>query len=228
MNKKQKYYVVWKGRRTGIFQTWDEAKAQVNGFAGARYKAFNTRAEAEAAFRHGSARTERVGAEWVATEPGSAATPRYVAPRARWQQLRLLGIEPPLLPSYCADAACAANPGVLEYRAVKTETGEILFARGPFPEGTNNIGEFLALVETLIILRERNDASPIYSDSRNAINWVRVKKCKTQLLPNTRNAELFERIERAEEWLHANVYPNKILKWDTKNWGEIPADYGRK
>ena len=215
MQRKQKFYVVWKGRRAGIFSTWAEAEAQVKGFAGAQYKAFNTRAEAEAAFGRGR----------VVREPREAYGAK---PNERWQQLRLLGIEPPLLPSYCADAACAGNPGVLEYRAVKTETGEILFARGPFPEGTNNIGEFLALVETLIILRERNDASPVYSDSRNAINWVRGKKCKTQLLPNTRNAKLFERIERAEEWLHANVYPNKILKWDTKNWGEIPADYGRK
>ncbi|TAH48837.1 MAG: ribonuclease H [Chloroflexota bacterium] len=218
MNKKQKYYVVWKGRRAGIFSTWAEAEAQVKGFAGAQFKAFSSRAEADAAFRNGR----------VATEPGSVATPRSVTPSARWHQLRLIGIPSPIQPSYCADAACAGNPGVMEYRAVKTETGEILFARGPFPEGTNNIGEFLALVETLQILRERNDASPIYSDSRNAINWVKAKTCKTQLSENSRNAELFERIERAEEWLRENSYANKILKWDTENWGEIPADYGRK
>ncbi len=215
MNRKQKFYVVWKGRRTGIFTTWDEASAQVNGFAGAQYKAFNTRAEAEAAFGAGHAVRER-RAEYNAQ------------PNMRWKQLRLLGIAPPILQSYCADAACAGNPGVMEYRAVKTETGEILFERGPFPEGTNNIGEFLAIVETLMLLREQNDASPIYSDSRNALAWVAAKRCKTQLPRSRRNANLFERIARAEEWLHAHVYPNKILKWRTQEWGEVPADYGRK
>lgn len=230
--KSRKYYVVWKGRRAGIFTTWAEAEAQIKGFAGARHKAFNTRAEAEAAFGN--------RAKWVASEPGSDAThsgpgsdathsvlTHSIVPRARWQQLRLRDIEPPILPSYCADAACSGNPGALEYRAVNTETGATLFNK-KFPEGTNNIGEFLALAETLMILRERRDVAPIYSDSRIAINWVRAKRCKTRLLINTRNAELFERIERAEKWLRAHKYPNKILKWDTKEWGEIPADYGRK
>ncbi len=249
--KSRKYYVVWKGRRAGIFTTWAEAEAQVKGFAGARHKAFNTRAEAEAASRN-QTETKRAGTERrVGTEPGSVPThsvpthsvpthsvpthsvpthsvPTHsVPPRARWQQLRSHDIASPILPSYCADAACSGNPGALEYRAVNTETGAILFNEN-FPEGTNNIGEFLALVDTLRILRERQDAAPIYSDSRIAINWVKSKRCKTQLTPHTRNAELFERIERAEEWLRAHKYPNKILKWDTKEWGEIPADYGRK
>lgn len=212
MGGKQKFYVVWKGRRTGIFITWEEASAQVHGFPGAQYKSFGTRAEAESAFRAG--RTPTVAAN---------------APvRDRWKQLRLLGIEPPGVPSYCADAACSGNPGVMEYRSVKTETGEVLFARGPFFEGTNNIGEFLGIVETLMVLREQNDASPVYSDSRNALAWVQAKQCKTQLLPNPRNADVFERIRQAEAWLRKNSYPNKLLKWRTEEWGEIPADYGRK
>lgn len=213
--KTQKFYVVWKGRKTGIFGTWDEASAQVNGFAGAQYKAFATRAEAEAALAQGRLVTP-ARVEFTAT------------PSARWKQMRLLGIEPPIVPSYCADAACSSNPGVMEYRAVKTENGELLFARGPFPEGTNNIGEFLGIVETLELLNKAKDSSPVYSDSRNALAWVAAKKCKTQLEPNARNAALFERIAHAEKWLKTNVYPNRILKWRTEEWGEIPADYGRK
>jgi len=214
-NKTQKFYVVWKGRKTGIFGTWDEASAQVNGFPGAEYKAFGTRAEAEAAFEQGRlVQTPR-------TDYGAT-------PSARWTQMRLLGIEPPLVPSYCADASSIGNPGVMEYRAVKTENGELLFARGPFPEGTNNIGEFLGIVETLELLKKAGDTLPVYSDSRNAIAWVAAKQCKTQLVKNARNAELFERIARAEKWLKTNVYPNRILKWRTEEWGEIPADYGRK
>jgi ribonuclease HI len=215
MSGKQKFYVVWKGRKTGIFTTWEQASAQVNGFPGAQYKSFTTRAEAEAAFKAGHALREQQ-AEY------------RTAPQARWKQLRLLGIEPPILPSYCADAASGGNPGVMEYRAVKTESGELVFARGPFPEGTNNIGEFLGIVETLILLHDVKDSLPVYSDSRNAIAWVSVKQCKTQLLPSEQNADLFERIHYAEAWLRSHTYPNKVLKWRTEEWGENPADYGRK
>lgn len=215
MSKTGKFYVVWKGRRTGVFETWAQAEAQVKGFEGARHKSFNTRAEAQAAFRQGH----------VAREARAVNDSK---PNERWKQARLLGIAPPILPAYGADAACSGNPGVMEYRAVNIETGEILLERGPFPEGTNNIGEFLGITEALMLLRERKDASPVYSDSRTALAWVRAKQCKTQLSRTKRSAELFERIERAEAWLRANRYPNKILKWDTQHWGEIPADYGRK
>lgn len=206
--KKQKYYVVWKGRRTGIFTTWEEAKAQVTGLAGAQFKAFDTRAQAEMAFK--------------------AQYKNFVGAKALGGQARLFSAPPPLTPSYCTDAACSGNPGVLEYRAVKTETGEIIFARGPFPEGTSNIGEFLALVELLMRLSEKHDAAPIYSDSEIVIEWVKQKKCKTQLTPNERSAELFARIRDAELWLIMLEYPNLILKWLTDEWGENPADYGRK
>jgi ribonuclease HI len=215
MMTKQKFYVVWKGRKPGIYGAWEDAAAQVNGFAGAQYKAFATKPEAEAAFRRGYA-------------PRTGQRDARAQPAARWKQLRLLGIEPPRVPSYCADAACSGNPGRLEYRAVKTETGEILFARGPFAEGTNNIGEFLGIVETLMWLNEQKDASPVYSDSVNAISWVKQKECKTQLARNRRNAALFRRIADAERWLHNHPYPNLLLKWRTDDWGEIPADYGRK
>lgn len=214
-NNQRKFYVVWKGRKTGIFRTWDEASAQVTGFSGAQFKAFKTRGEAEAALKQGrNVRESRAG---IGATPG-----------ARREEMWLLGIKPPIVPSYCADAACSGNPGVMEYRAVKTESGELLFARGPFPEGTNNIGEFLGIVETLELLKQKNDSAPVYSDSHNAIAWVAAKRCKTQLEPNARNAQVFERIAHAEEWLAGNSYPNRVIKWRTKDWGEIPADYGRK
>lgn len=206
--KKQKFYVVWKGRRTGIFTTWAEAEAQVKGYEGAQHKAFNTRAEAEVAYR--------------------AQYKNFVRAKALGWQGRLISSEPPLVPSYCTDAACSGGVGRLEYRAVNTETGQVVFARGPFPEGTSNIGEFLAIVELLMLLAEQRDTAPIYSDSEIAIAWVKAKQCKTQLGPNERNAELFERIWHAQLWLIASAYPNLILKWLTVDWGENPADYGRK
>lgn len=218
MASKNKFYVVWKGRRTGIFTTWDEADAQVNGFAGAQYKGFATRAEAERALREPYDKyvidPKKQLAEIMGVTPDMPMRPR--PPKS------------PLIPSYCADAACSGNPGVMEYRCVNTETGEELFARGPFAEGTSNIGEFLGIVETLMLLHERGDASPVYSDSRNALSWVNQKKCKTQLPPNARNRRLFTHIQDAELWLRENKFPNKILKWRTEEWGENPADYGRK
>ena len=48
---KQKYYVVWKGRKTGVFTTWQECSAQVTGFNGAEYKSFENREAAEIAFK---------------------------------------------------------------------------------------------------------------------------------------------------------------------------------
>ena len=135
---------------------------------------------------------------------------------------------PPITPSLAVDAACSGNPGTLEYRGVDTETKQQHFHQGPFPEGTNNIGEFLAIVHGLALLKRQNSDIPIYSDSKIAINWVKAKWCRTNLDQTENNTELFTLIDRAEQWLKNNTYPNKILKWDTPLWGEIPADFGRK
>ena len=77
-------------------------------------------------------------------------------------------------------------------------------------------------------MKQRGWNYPIYSDSVSAIAWVRGKKCKTQLARTEKNIPVFDLIARAERWLASNQYSNKILKWDTPNWGEIPADFGRK
>ena len=94
--------------------------------------------------------------------------------------------------------------------------------------GTNNIGEFLAIVHGLALLKQKGFDMPIYSDSVNAINWIKQKKCKTKLPRDAKTEELFCLIERAEKWLRENTYTTRILKWETKQWGEIPADFGRK
>ncbi|MEM6724723.1 MAG: RNase H family protein, partial [Bacteroidota bacterium] len=130
--------------------------------------------------------------------------------------------------SLSVDAACSGNPGLMEYRGVDTKTGEEIFRMGPFQHGTNNVGEFLALVHGLALLKKQGLSMPIYSDSKIAMGWVAKKKCKTKLDRITVNEKLFQLIERAENWLKANTYNTTILKWDTKNWGEIPADFGRK
>lgn len=203
---KQKFYVVWKGRRTGIFNSWAACEASIKGFAGAQYKAFESRSEAERALQ--------AGYDQYVGRPASSQ---------RW----LFAAEKPILPSVAVDAACSGSPGPLEFQAVETATGKPIFKHGPFPDGTNNVGEFLAIVEAMKWLDERQHAWPIYSDSANAIAWVKARKCNTRLERLPSNRQLFEMIAEAEKWLRF-LTRRKVLKWDTRAWGEIPADFGRK
>jgi len=131
--------------------------------------------------------------------------------------------------SISVDAACSGNPGTMEYQGVETNTKRRIFYQGKFKNGTNNVGEFLALVHGLGYLKKHGyDDVPIFTDSKTAMAWVRDKKAKTKLERTADNAVLFDLIARAENWLRTNTYKNPILKWDTENWGEIPADFGRK
>ena len=125
------------------------------------------------------------------------------------------------------DASCLGNPGKMEYRGILLTTGEVVFHYGPV-FGTNNIGEFLAIVHALALMKKQGVNYPIYSDSVNAIKWVSKKQCKTTLEVSPKTMQLYDVIHRAEAWLRNNTYSNPIIKWDTKKWGEIPADFGRK
>jgi ribonuclease HI len=205
---KHKYYVVWKGRKTGIFTVWAECEKQVKGFVGAQYKAFDSSQEAETAFL-------RKYDEYK----GKASTD------GKW---KTAGTQPKL-PSICVDAACNGSPGNLEYRGVITDSGEQIFHAGPYQQGTNNVGEFLAIVHALTWQFKHNSHAPIYSDSENAILWVATGVCKTKLKRSSKNALLFALIHSAENWLAENELPeDKVKKWDTAEWGENPADFGRK
>ncbi|NUQ83793.1 MAG: viroplasmin family protein [Anaerolineales bacterium] len=205
---KQKYYVVWKGRKTGIFTSWAECEKQVKGFAGAEYKAFGTLREAETAFRSKY--------EAYKGKPSSLG---------KWREASVK----PILPSICVDAACSGSPGTLEYRGVYTESSKEIFRVGPFPDGTNNVGEFLAIVHALAWMAKNNKRISVYSDSESAIAWVYTGECGTQLKRTSRNAPIFVLIRSAENWLAENeLLDDAVLKWDTELWGEIPADFGRK
>jgi len=205
---RQKYYVVWKGRKTGIFTTWAECEKQVKGFVGAQFKAFESETEADAAYL--AKYEDYIG---------------KVSTSGRWREASIK----PTLPSICVDAACSGAPGKLEYRGVNTETGEEIFHSGPYADGTNNIGEFLAIVHALTWQEKHNLHIPIYSDSENAISWVYTGQCRTKLKHTPKNAILFAIIKSAENWLAENELPeDKVIKWDTSMWGENPADFGRK
>ena len=186
--------------------SWAECEAQVKGYAGAEYKSFANRDMAEAAFQNVY--------EDYKGKPGSS------------QQWLFAPIKP-IIPSICVDAACSGSPGPLEYQGVFTETGEQIFYAGPFPDGTNNVGEFLAIILAMDWMITKKMDIPIYSDSLSAMSWVKAGKCNTKLARLPSNKLLFDFISRAEEAL--NTYPAfNVIKWDTKAWGEIPADFGRK
>jgi ribonuclease HI len=206
---KKRYYVVWNGLRPGIYSSWEECQAQIKGVKQALYKAFGTLAEAEQAYA--SSPRQYIGQGTKAESKKCAATmPASIKTNA-----------------LAVDAACSGNPGMMEYRGVYIATGEEIFHFGPM-FGTNNIGEFLAIVHGLALLKQKGIDLPIYSDSYNALLWIKGKKCKTKLPRDSKSEELFKYVDRAEKWLKENSYTTTLIKWETDKWGEIPADFGRK
>ncbi len=201
---KPKFYVVWKGRQPGIYPTWAECAEQVNGYPEAKYKSFPTEAMARAAFENG-------WQQHVGKPNGPAVLPPEVIRR-----------------SICVDAACRDNQFDLEYRGVETASGKTLFHRGPLSHGTNNLGEFLAIVEALRLLHKQGKNSPIYSDSRNALLWVKERRVGSKLPRSQSTQKVWQLADEALAWLKNNHFSNPLLKWKTGEWGQIPADFGRK
>ena len=217
---KKKFYVVWHGANPGIYDSWKDCKLQINGFEGAVYKSFDSKEEAEKAYS--SSPYIYIGTQ----KKAEAENPSADVPQDRHDTVLPL---PPEVPAeaLAVDAACSGNPGPMEYRGIYLRTGETVFHFGPV-YGTNNIGEFLAIVHALALMKQKGIRMPVFSDSRNAIEWVKHKHCKTTLERNARTEAPFNMIGRAENWLKANPADVPIHKWDTNRWGEIPADFGRK
>jgi len=193
----------------GVYDSWEACQRQIKNYKGAKYKSFKTRKEAEKALL--DSYNDHIGNSSTKKKKPSSSNNKAIIKN-----------------SISVDAACSGNPGIMEYQGVHTGTKEVIFYQGPFKDGTNNIGEFLALVHALAMCKKLNNNTLIYTDSRTAMAWVRNKKVKTTLVKNSNNAVLFDMMDRAIQWLKDNTYTNEIIKWDTKNWGEIPADFGRK
>lgn len=210
MAKKKKYYVIWRGHETGIYESWQACKNLIEGYPNAVYKSFPDKASAEHAF-YGNP-DEFIGKP-VKKVMSSAEKARYGEPVQN---------------SLAVDAACSGNPGVMEYQGVMVDSRKQVFHQGPFPQATVNIGEFLALVHGLAYLKQKELEIPIYSDSTIAISWVKRKKANTKLPETQINKNVFDMMRRAEVWLQQNTWKNEILKWETSVWGEIPADFDRK
>ncbi|MDR1408001.1 MAG: ribonuclease H family protein [Tannerella sp.] len=205
---KKKFYVVWNGVNPGIYDNWIDCRLQIAGYGGARFKSFDSFEAAREAFEAG----------YTASEDRA---PRPVVTAE-------LSLSPYIRESLAVDAACSGNPGRMEYRGVHVATGEEWFHVGPLQEGTNNVGEFLAIVHGLAFMKRAGLYLPLYSDSQNAIKWIGMRQCRTTLVQTDANTPLFDLITRAVKWLATNEWQTPVLKWDTAAWGEIPADFGRK
>jgi ribonuclease HI len=206
--KKNKFYVVWKGFSPGIYQSWDDCRKQVEGFKGALYKGYVDFSDAEEAFRH---KPEKIifGKSTNSRQENATSYPIH--------------------DSIVVDAAWNSVNKDMEYQGIFYKSGKRIFHNGPMPNGTNNVGEFLAIVHALGYCHKHGlEDIPVYSDSRNAITWVKAMKCKTNLEESSKTKHIFDLIKRAELWLKNNTYKNPVLKWETKSWGENPADFGRK
>jgi ribonuclease HI len=212
MAKSTKFYVVWQGKKPGIYSSWPECQDQINGVKTALYKSFESKAEAEMAF---AGKPE----DYIQKK----AAVKSITTKSKKNNNAIIW------DSISVDAACSGNPGLMEYQGVDTKTKERIFHQGPFLMGTNNIGEFLAIVHALALYKQKGlHNRPIYSDSVTAMGWVKKKKANTKLEQNAKTANLYDLILRAENWLKQNSFTNPIIKWETEVWGEIPADFGRK
>lgn len=148
----KKFYAVRSGRRTGIFKSWDECRAQVDGFPGARYKGFPTEEEA----RRWLQEPQPLQALFEGGEPGalpSAAVRRAARPRAPRQATD--SAPAPALPGdVChvyTDGSCLRNPnGPGGWAVCIVEANAAMQTlSGGHPSTTNNRMEMTAAIEAL-------------------------------------------------------------------------------
>ena len=212
--KERKFYVVWEGHAPGIYDSWEECEQQVKGYPGAKFCSYTSQDAATEAFR-GDPREQMAFVRSLRQQMRAAVDVTSI-PEIR-------------LDAVAVDGACAGNPGRMEYRCVRVIDNVEIFKMGPFEGGTNNIAEYLAIIHAASLLAKRGLTSvPIYSDSRTALAWVRRGHSNTKVETDHANAKVMELLARADAWIASHTIPNPLLKWNTEEWGEIPADFGRK
>lgn len=212
----KKYYVVWEGLAPGIYDSWEECQLQTTNYKGARFKSFPTLEEATEAYRGNP--SDYMGLF-------KAMAQRRTTPQVNYDAIPEIRTD-----AIAVDAACSRNPGPVEYKGVRVATGEEIFKVGPLQGGSNNIGEYLAIIHAAALLARSGDFStPIYTDSRTALSWVNHGGHRSKIAPGPSNVQLMEILGRADAWLRSNgPVRNPLIKWNTEQWGEIPADFGRK
>lgn len=169
----KKYYVVWKGRKSGIFTTWNECKAQVDGFAGARYKSFPTLGEAESAFGGRSSFATKAASGSKSAFSKSSGVNKSKTPSLSQQQITDMLFDIKIF----TDGACEPNPGeagtgLAVY--LKNDLSELWYGLYQ-PMGTNNTAELQGLEQAFILAKEKLKTGlsvAIYSDSKYSIDCI--------------------------------------------------------
>ncbi|MGE4533629.1 ribonuclease H family protein [Halomonas sp.] len=172
-SKGPKFYVVWVGRQTGIFTTWEECSRQVKGYPKARFKSFPSREAAEAAFSKGPVAAaparQGEGSDAPAKRPARRKTPTPAGPSAAPGKRYDTEI-------YC-DGACEPNPG-------DAGSGMAIYRDGKLaelwyglynPAGTNNTAELNALRQALLVAQQeiaKGASVRIHCDSTYTINAI--------------------------------------------------------
>lgn len=146
-NSNFKYYAVRKGRQPGIYRSWDECSAQVNGYAGAVYKGFKSLAQANAFMK--------------------VVTPEVKAPPSPPPQ----AVGHPAEVRIYTDGAALHNPGPGGYGIVMLSGGHRKEFKGGFRLTTNNRMEMTAAIVALRMLTQHVSAT-LYTDSRYLVNGM--------------------------------------------------------
>ena len=102
---KQYFYAVRKGRSTGVFNSWTDCQAQVNGYSGAIYKKFGTLAEAQS-FATSVEKTSH--SSNGSTKPSSTHTTRNSGPAPTSKKVT----KPPPSSSSSFYAVKSSNPSI--------------------------------------------------------------------------------------------------------------------
>lgn len=202
----QKYYTVWAGRRTGVFSSWKQCQRQILGFKGARFKSFQTLPEAKAALNR-------------------RYQDRRNTERTPIQTLFQTDDTRPMSNSITVSGTCNIATGEVEIQAVHSGSKHPVFWKGPYHDGTEYMAEFVAIVQTLKYLKVRKLSIPIYSESSTAIKRITNRNATTKLPRRASNRELYDLFDRCLAWLNDNAYYNRILMWNTAEWGISPAGF---
>jgi ribonuclease HI len=201
--QKKKYYAIIGGKDQGLhYDTWNNIELKVNGNSGVYSKCLEQDKIAAMDYfeKHKLAISE---VKQDIKESTVVSIPEH---------------------GNVVDGACNQNTGEFQYQVFDLNTQSIKHTSKPYLNGTNNIAEFFAIICALRAFAKTKSNYPIYSDSTTAIKWVKDRCCNTKV----NDRELLMKISEQIEWLRSNNCPNPILKWETKIWGENPADFGRK
>jgi ribonuclease HI len=193
------FYVVKKGRNPGIYLTWNGkhgARKETDGFSGAVYKGFKSKAEALAWFNDVTKThtTSKITKASKATTPSLEQITDYSAELQNGTVIIF------------ADGACSNNPGKGGYAALlKHNIAGEKIVQGGFRLTTNNRMELIAVLEALKLIKG-NHKIWVFSDSQYLIRGAH---------PNV----LAKRA--ANEWIHKGTL---IKNWDL--WKQLHAATG--